>query len=1333
MRHLLPAFIANANQREQYHGSFHGYAAMIDISGFTALTQALMQHGVEGAEVLSGAINQIFTPTIAAIHQHGGFVSSFAGDAITALFPSRSVSANRLLSAAIAIRDQFERHGNISTKFGAFNLAVHIGIGFGKIQWDILPCQPQHLYWFSGDAIQQCSASEHLAGVNEIVCDASTVTNHTNRREVSAKKIASGYYRIESIRSASEPKLISPQRIAQAHFIPKSIRTQTNAGEFREVVSCFINLQPGKSVRSDIATIAALCHQFGGYLNKVDYGDKGWVVLVVFGAPIAHEKIAHRASYFAVALKTHIGNHIRIGLSMGTAFAGFTGAAARGEYTVLGMSVNLAARFMMAAEWGEVLLDSQLSHHLRQRCVMTALANRSFKGFSDPIPVHRLERKGVQHTARHGFSGQLIGRDSELEKLREWCTPIFTNKYAGIGYIYGEPGQGKSRLIWEFEQLIADRARIITLPCDGILQQPLNPFAYWIRQLVSIDDSPATAGKLEQFHQYWKQFIAEFATSEAHHNELQRIESLIAAIIGLEWEGSIYTVLAPKDRPAAIRMALKELVVTLAHKQPLILILEDLHWIDSVSIEVFRYLLRAITDLPLAVIVTSRYRDDGSKPILTADDDVPRQELDLNQLDKKQVATLLEDVLQAAPDNDLVTFIFAKAHGNPFASEQLAYYLQERNSIHLRVERAILTSVAAGMPSDLQGVLIARLDRLEAQLKAIVQTASVLGREFAVIVLEKMLNSLGRKRTRSQSEGLLIPQLEAGEQKRVWNALEEYRYIFNHSLLRDAAYQMQLKKHLKHIHQIAAETLVALYPDDKSFTAEIANHFDLAEQWEQAVEFYLKAGDYEKEGFHFQLALSNYQRAMTISLNQNWNVTPTTAQLHYKIGLTHQDKGEYALAMTLYEQMLQIHLALYGEHHEKIADVYQAFGYIYWITGEYDRSLEIFLKALQIRLDTQGDSHPNVALLYGNIGLIYAYKKSTDLALEYIQKCHDMQLKIYGDLHPDMITTFNNLSAIYIDKAQYDQALEYLHTALKIQITHRGELHPQAAICYFNIGVVHQDLGKYDLALVCYQKGLDIQLALLGETHADVADTYRQIAIVYNSIGDYDRSQEYCQKNYQIKQLVFGENHPFTASALNNIGVNYRCKGENDLALEYYTRVLKIQLATIGENTTSTANTFTNLGIVNTEKKEYDKALEYLQKSLDIKHELLGDRHPDLASCYNNIGSVYNKMGMHDQALEYFQTGLKLRLEAYGENHPDNAMSYHNIGNVYAEIEQFELAVENLERALAIRIEHHLEHHPHTIENLNNLAEAYQRLGNLEQSAAYRARADEFTAANRDG
>jgi tetratricopeptide (TPR) repeat protein/class 3 adenylate cyclase len=1299
-RSLIPRFIDQAVRRGEFKGEISAATMLADISGFTALTQAMMEHGVEGAEVVAELINRVFTPAIEAIEQQDGFVAGFAGDAFTAIFPGGSLSA---LVAADLIRRQFREQGVQRTKFGEFPLSVHIGVSHGTVEWRIITTPHQHAYWFTGEALKRSGECEQRAKKGQIIFDSFLFLQLPDTSGLEYRSLPDEYLLLASVPKVETSPPISHAPLRQAKFIPQVIRQMKSPGEFREVLACFINLRADDPSEL-VGCILPLCRRFGGYFKEVDFSDKGWVVVVLFGAPTTQDKTTQRAAEFALEVKRLAGGDCRIGLTLGRAFAGFVGSVARCTYAAVGSSVNLAARLMNASSWAEILVGSRLVPELQEHYEIASAGVLTLKGFTVPLKAHSLVAK-KETGFRRQFTGWMVGREAELQSLHRLAAPIFKGRFAGIVNIYGAAGMGKSRLAAEFTEGLRERARVFLLQCDGILKQPYNPWVYFIRQFFGDTFAGIIQERRSRFRENWSKFAGKIVAQPdggSMVNELARIESIIAALLGLEWEGSVYVAVPGKDKPVVTRFALKSLVRALTMEKPVILLSEDLHWIDAESAAVFTILTREIQNLPLLIVAVSRYNDDGSKPGLPVDKSVLQNSIDLETLTNAETEQLVASVLEKPAEDELVQFLFGRSEGNPFYAEQIALYLRETGGMEVREERYALKTRTIELPLGIDSLLIARLDRLEAGLKDVVQTASVIGREFAVKVLSELLLQYHHV-TRAKeafARTKIAPQLKRGEEERVWNAASEIAYIFSHSLLRDAAYNMQLKKRLTELHRLTAETLQRLFPDDKEMFYEIAEHYAAAEEFNNALIHYDNAGDYYNTTFKFGKALESYEKGLKIRLNTLGEKHPDTAEAYYKIGTADYGKGGYEKAMEYYLKALNIRLETLGENHPDTASLYGNIGVVHHKKGNYEKALENQLKALNIQLETLGEKHPDTAKSYMNIGNVQSVECNYEKAMEFYLKTLNIRLEILGDKHPDTAMSYHNVGEVYFNKGDYKKALEHYIRALNISLETLGDKHPNTANTYNNIGNVQWKEGDYDKALECHLKALNIRLEILGETHPDTADSYFNIGLIGYEKGDYDTAIEYYLKALNIDRETRGEKHPFIAMSYGNIGNVHLAKGDYKQALEYHRSSLNIFRATLGVRHPDTALSYHNIGNVQRKGGDYERALENLLKALDIRLEILGENHLDTASSFFCIGDTHYAKGDYEKALEYRLRALKIHAEKLGEKHPHTLQDYRGIIQGFVVVKEFEKAEEYLTQWNEICRKHQLTEHTFDLEFL---------------------------------
>ena len=560
MRHLVPQYILDRYVSAQPHGSLQAAGIFVDLSGFSIMTDELARYGQHGAETLADVMSSVFEPMVNAVYAQGGFVVGYAGDAFTALFPEQQLQAPavmRALSTAWAIQEHNRSHSSASTPYGSFPISIKAGVGLGEATWQIFRSADglRAAYCVRGDCVSNAVAAEAHALPGWIVMDATA--HEALQTQVEAHELMDGFFQLDSIltempalQSVVEPEKI-PDLATLRAFCPDEIIGQPITGEFRQVVNLFVDLPAGITDEMLVApfmeTVFELQSLYDGYLLRPDVGDKGFNLLMFWGAPTAHETDIDRAINFVMELSARTKIPLRAGVTYRTAFSGFVGASWREDYTAYGWGVNLAARLMEAAKLDEILLDEQVASRVKHFEV-EFLDRFTFKGFSEKQKVFVLRgRKATEETI---YRGEMVGRTLELAQFTEFTSPLKTGCFAGVLVVQGEAGIGKSRLLHAFRTMeLPDLPKVdwAICPCNEILRQSLHPFKDWLKRRFSISAANSETSNRQNIEQHYQNLIS--ATSDAELSaELARSSSVMAALVNLYEAGSLYDQLDAKGR-----------------------------------------------------------------------------------------------------------------------------------------------------------------------------------------------------------------------------------------------------------------------------------------------------------------------------------------------------------------------------------------------------------------------------------------------------------------------------------------------------------------------------------------------------------------------------------------------------------------------------------------------------------------------------------------------------------------------------------------------------------------------------------------------------------------
>ncbi|RMH69157.1 MAG: hypothetical protein D6675_13615 [Gemmatimonadetes bacterium] len=1162
MDNLLPHFIQDRFLHDDYTGSFPALTLFSDISGFTRMTESLMRQGDEGAEILSAILNRIFDPMVDAVHAHGGFVATFAGDAFTAIFPlDGSGVPEHVLACIHEFQQLFRLHGIQHTPFGNYSLKLKIGLSAGEVQWGILGDQKK-AFFFRGEGISGCVYAEHYAEKNQIIADQHAL-RHLPANYLHIHPLTDGMYARLEFKRLPETLADTPREFPQlsaeviAQFFPPVLTHYTGSGEFRNVVPLFLAFD-GLSTHTELNLFVTILIEqvdaFSGYLNKLDFGDKGNIALCVWGAPVAFEDNIGRALDFILTLNEIIAqtpalNHVKLrtGITYGVAFAGIVGGAKRSEYTVLGDTVNLAARLMVNAPAGEIWISESIFRPAHRRYEMDFLGKLHFKGKSDPLPVFRLLSK--KHIQAMRYAGNFVGRSAELKQALQLLQPLDQGQFGGILYIYGEAGVGKSRFVYELQQR-TPHVRWVLLPCDGILRKAFNPFNHFLMRFFDQHTGADPAENQMHFEAQFQALIDQ-TQSPGIRAELNRLKSILAGFLGIEYPDSLYQRLDPKLRYENTLYAFREVFRALSESQPLILEVEDLHWIDEDSLKAFQIITRGLKDRPALVLVVSRYRDDGSKPRLETK--TKWVEIDLNTLSDDGILEIAEERLQGTVSGKLYEVLKLRTQGNPFFIEQTVLYFQDSEIIRQDENGTwdIVKSEAV-LPATVNDLLVARIDRLPPELKEAVQIAAVLGQEFDVVILLEML----RQRHYQWSAQTLENQLLAGQENNVWLILTQDRKgLFVHALLRDAVYRIQLRTRLKQIHALAAATIERLYAADQHTYADLAYHYQQAENLDKALEYLEKAGLFAKENFQHERAIeffSDYNHLVLQKLGyspENIDELRISSENRYfieryvtvlnEIQISLRATGRWDELKTAAERQLKLAKKL--EIPEKLSEAYTELGTFYMLTGDYQTAMTYFETALR---------HRKIINTLQNMGNIYAWTGQLDKAMKCFEDILNTGKASQNKKH--MAAAFSGMGILYDQMGRTEEAMDYYRKSLAIFTDLNDK--SQIALIVGNMGVAHHYNGNLQQALECYQKKLEISREIGDKM--EIAVALSNIGIVYYEWKMYQQAM-----NYHLQALVIAEeigNKRGQVDVYTNIANTYKAQKIYRKAESYYKKAISI-------------------------------------------------------------------------------------------------------------------------------------------------------------------------------
>jgi class 3 adenylate cyclase/tetratricopeptide (TPR) repeat protein len=641
-------------------------------------------------------------------------------------------------------------------------------------------------------------------------------------------------------------------------------------------------------------------HKYEGTINQFT-GDG---VMALFGAPIAHEYHAQRACYAALSIQKALAEYgekvkresgfdfrMRMGLNTGPVVVGAIGDDLRMDYTAIGDTTNFAARVQQAAKPGEVWMSRETRNIVRGYFEEESVGEIPLKGKAQPQHLYRLisDLPDMRTRFAAGLAkgvADLVGRRLEMEVLRSAYEKV-KNGEAQVVDVVGEAGVGKSRLIYEFQKVLGDDETLLTGICV--------PYGRNINFLPVIDVVKTCFGIVEGMSE---EEVGNRITERAK-NGLAPMISFYRNLLSLKIDDPRFNFLDPEGRKFGTFEAVKNLLLAMSEEKPLIIFLEDVHWMDKISEEFFSYFSRCIHDHK--ILMVSAYRPEGAPPWAQG---AHYQRLGLETLSFDASIRLVRNILGGLPlDPPLEKRIVEKTEGNPFFTEEIIRDLLDRGDLVKSGDRYISTHPIYQMeiPNTIQGVLAARMDRLSEDLKQTVQVASVIGRDFAFRLLKSIMELKEDLRVRLTN----LVGLEILYEKALYPELE---YIFKHALTQEVAYESLLKQRRQEIHGRIARTIEELHADRLPEHYELlAHHYGKSENNEKAIEYLILAGEKSNQNKAPQAACDFLRQALKIIDSAHISLDPEKdRRIHQGLATASVDIGDINTALEMYRKAIEI-------------------------------------------------------------------------------------------------------------------------------------------------------------------------------------------------------------------------------------------------------------------------------------------------------------------------------------------------------------------------------------------------------------------------------------------
>jgi class 3 adenylate cyclase/tetratricopeptide (TPR) repeat protein len=935
------------------------------------------------------------------------------------------------------------------------------------------------------------------------------------------------------------------------------------------------------------ARLTEAVHRYEGTVNQ--YTGDG--IMALFGAPIAHEDHPQRALLAALAIQEAVQAYgerlqrdkgidmrLRIGVNTGLVVVGRIGDNLRMDYTAQGDTTNLAARLQALAEPGTILVSEPTYRLTQGYFTFQSLGARQIKGHT-PVPVFEVSgrqagRSRIDVAAESGLTS-FVGRRRELDLLEALLAEATGGRGQIVGLV-GEAGVGKSRLLLEFRRLLqGEHVTYLEGRCLSYGQSVLYlPLVDILKRYFAIEDDS---------DQRIKERVIDGV--EQVGLDAAAIAPYLSSLLLGRMDDEMLQELAPEARRKQTFEALRALLLASSRRQPLVLVVEDLHWLDQPSEAFLTFLGDSLGAAPLMLLVTYR---PGYQHRWVEKSYYSR--VTLQPLSEAESGTLIASVLGVAEiPRDLRELISRKGEGNPLYLEEITRSFLEREIIQregagYRLRRALTPN---DVPETIQDIIVSRLDRLPEHQKRTIQTAAVIGREFAARLLRRIAD------IQEQLDDCLseLKNLELIYEKSVFPDLE---YIFKHVLTQEAAYNSLLSTRRTRLHTAIGLAIEELHQERlPERYEELAHHFTRGEAWDKAFVYLLKSGDKARQAYANQEAIAFYTQAIEVS----GRITPALEAA-------------------------------------QLLPVYEGRGLVWTLQTTYDEAIADFQMMRQMARASGNPQKEGESL--GHLAFGH-YGKFSEEQIPFVEQYAQEAMRLFeraGDpkILARSLTSLGLVDQVRGNLREADRKLEK-----SLQICQREGYRDSLSQNLLWLSAHAHWQGDSQRAIQLGQEGL----AVSREIHDGLSELIDLafLCLAYWSTGDYAHALSVLREG--MTKAKERENRFIVGRLTNTLGWFHSEFGDISRAIDYDYESMELGRAYRIPNVEISA--LINLGLDHMALGQYERARSYLEPTLDrMQREAFGPhRWRWKVRLLIGLAELFYTTGAYEQALHNVEEGLK--------------------------------------------------------------------------------------------
>jgi class 3 adenylate cyclase/tetratricopeptide (TPR) repeat protein len=1042
------------------------------------------------------------------------------------------------------------------------------------------------------------------------------------------------------------PQSYTPKHLAERILTSKAALE----GERKQVTVLFADLKGSMELLADrdpeearklldpvLERMMEAVHRYEGTVNQV-MGDG---IMALFGAPVAHEDHGVRACYAALdmqaairryadeVLRTHgIKPQIRVGLNSGEVVVRAIGSDLHMDYTAVGQTTHLAARMEQLATPDTVLLTAGTLRLAEGFIAVKPLGPVPVKGLDVPVDVYELTGPGPLRSRLHAAAARgltrFVGRDVEIEQLRE----ALGRAAEGDGQlvaVVGQPGVGKSRLVWEVIHSQRTLGWLI-LQAGSVSHgkgTPYLPVVDLLKGYLEIgdrDEPRAIRGKVT-------------GKLLALDRALESTLPAFLALLDVPVEDRRWEVLDPPQRRLRTLDAVRRLLLRESQVQPLLVVFEDLHWIDAETQSALERLVESLPAARILLLVNYRpeYRHDwGGKSYY--------RQLRLDPLAPARAIELLETLLGGEQNlTPLKQFLITRTEGNPFFLEESVRSLVE-DGVLAGERGAYRLAAAVGhaqMPATVQALLTARIDRLPPHEKELLQTASVVGTDVPVAVLAAVSGASAE----ALADGLA--RLQATEFLYEARVFPDAGYAFKHALTHEVAYGSLLQSRRRALHARAVEAIERLYPERLAEHVErLAHHALRGETWGRAVTYLRQAGEKATERSAYQQAAVCFEQALAAL----GHIPESREQLEQAIDLHLDAFGALVVTGALAKVPDHLHeaealTARLGDE-RRLGWVLVALGNHAWVSGDSDRALEVCQHALAIA--TRLGDVPLRMRASTFLGLRQQTAGEYREGVEFLRRAaealqlHERFGGVFGGAGLLSVSARERLAWCLAELGEFEEAIARGEEAVRIA---REFDHPHSlAYAHRSLGLISLRRGDASSAILPLERAVDVCRVAQVRLPFDVAAGH--LGYAYALVGRLPEGVTLMEEALADPAGTGTTNHPLLLAYL---GEAHLLAGRREDAFEVARRAL--DLAHRQQERGNEAWVLRLLGEITAQADPPDQesAQAHYRQALARADEL--GMRPLAAHCHLGLGRLCRRTGQREQAQEHLSIATTLYRE----------------------------------------------------------------------------------------